>query len=763
MAVNLPGPGKTQWIRLQVEVSGVVQGVGFRPYVYREALKRSLKGWVLNNRHGVVIEIEGPPLNVDQFLVELNRCSLRLAHINDIRCTSIDTAGDDGFFILESGSEGDGVPRIPADVAVCLNCRQDIQSPHNRRHQYPFTNCTDCGPRYTIIQGVPYDRRQTTMSGFTMCCECEQEYHNPLERRFHAQPNACPQCGPQAVLYDNQGETIPGPWREKTLSLLKAGHILAVKGLGGFHLACDAKNPEAVQTLRHRKGRPARPFAVMCRDESLVRDYCYVNKKEAELLTSPEAPIVVLRRRPGSILSNGLAPKAGTLGVMLPYTPLHYLLFGQDLEMLVMTSGNEPGLPLAKGSEEALRDLGGVTDFFLTHNRPIHKRCDDSLVQVVEGVPYMLRRSRGYVPAPIAVPVPNNHPQVFAAGGDLKNTFCFLKDGYAYPGPHIGDLSYAETRRVYLEAAGELAEMLQVEPTIVAYDCHPGYHSTTLATQKPLIHQPVWHHHAHLASCMAENQLTGPVIGVICDGTGYGKDGTIWGGEVLSGDYLDFEREYHLEPVLLPGGEAAVRHPWRMAVSWLWQSAGQEGITLAKALFADKDSDINFLATMLKGKVNSPLVSSCGRLYDAVAALLGICRENTYDGQAPMELAEAALGYDRGSYPFTIEGKTIHCSALIKRLVDDYLRGKDAGKIAAAFEGTLVEMFAAAVERVRQQKGLDRVVLSGGSFQNPYLLTSLRTRLQSAGFHVYTQRQVPANDGGLALGQALVAAWRESV
>ncbi|MCW3490329.1 carbamoyltransferase HypF [Dethiobacter alkaliphilus] len=763
MAVNLPGPGKAQRMRLRVEVSGVVQGVGFRPYIYREAVKRSLKGWVLNNRQGVVMEVEGSASSVDQFLAELKQCSLRLARINDIRCTVIDTADDHKFIIRESGSEGDGVPRIPADVAVCPSCREDILSPHNRRYQYPFTNCTDCGPRYTIIQGVPYDRKETTMSGFAMCEECEEEYHNPLNRRFHAQPNACPQCGPQAVLCDSRGVMVPGHWREQTLALLKAGHILAVKGLGGFHLACDAKNPEAVQTLRYRKGRPARPFAVMCRDEDLVRRYCSVDEKEAELLDSPEAPIVVLRRRSGCILPKGLAPKAGTLGVMLPYTPLHHLLFDQDLVMLVMTSGNETGLPLAKDTQEALRDIGSVADFFLTHNRPIHKRCDDSLLQVIQKVPHLLRRSRGFVPASIPVPVPNNSAQVFAAGGDIKNSFCFLKDGHAYPGPHIGDLAYAETRRVHLEAAGELAEMLQVEPTVVAFDCHPGYHSAALAAQKPGTREPVWHHHAHLASCMGENYLTGPVIGVICDGTGYGRDGTIWGGEVLSGDYLDFEREFHLEPVPLPGGEAAVRHPWRMAVSWLWQSTGEEGVTLAKALFADKEREIDFLSTMLKRKVNSPLASSCGRLYDAAAALLGICRENTYDGQAPMELAEAALGHERGTYPFTIEGKTISCSTLMHSLAEDFLRGKDAGKIAAAFEATIVEVFAAAVERVRQKTGLDRVVLSGGSFQNPYLLTALRTRLQAAGFQVYTQRQVPANDGGLALGQALVAAWRRTV
>ncbi|MBS4031763.1 MAG: carbamoyltransferase HypF [Clostridiales bacterium] len=763
MAVRLPGQRDTIRVRRRVEVTGLVQGVGFRPYVYREAKKRSLYGWVLNNKYGVVVEIEGPVAAVDEFLTELRHCPLRLACISDIRCTNQEPVGDETFLIRESAGEGEGVIRIPADVAVCPHCRADVQSLENRRYHYPFTNCTDCGPRYTIIESVPYDRNQTTMSQFTMCEECTYEYLEPLDRRFHAQPNACPKCGPQAVLQDGQGETVAGYWRENALSFLKAGHILAVKGLGGFHLACDANNPDAVELLRSRKGRPARPFAVMCRNIDLVRRHCNLNETEEILLNSPESPIVVLRRRSDSLLPGGLAPGSGTLGVMIPYTPLHFLLFDDQLEMLVMTSGNESGLPLVKDSEEALRGLGHVADFFLTHDRPIHRRCDDSLLQVVEGEPCMLRRSRGYVPTPLPVPVPRQSPQVFAAGGDYKNTFCLLKDGFAYLGPHIGDLAYAETRQVHLVAAKELGEMLEVHPTVVAFDHHPGYYSSVLARQQQLRDsQPVWHHHAHLASCMGENMLTGPVIGVICDGTGYGQDGTIWGGEVLSGDYRDFQREYHLEPVPIPGGEGAVRYPWRMAASYLWHCLGEEGITLAAALFPDRDREINLLHKMLEHDFNSPLASSCGRLYDTVAALLGVCRENTYDGQAPMELAEVALGCEREAYPFSIEGKILTCKRLIHGIAADLRQGRDVGDIAASFEKTVVEMFAAAAERVRQQTGLNRVVLSGGSFQNPYLLTALRARLRLLGFQIFTHKLIPANDGGLALGQALVAVWRRS-
>ncbi|MDW7650651.1 MAG: carbamoyltransferase HypF [Bacillota bacterium] len=763
MALKLPERKENLPIRRRVSVTGVVQGVGFRPYIYREAKKRSLSGWVLNNREGVVMEIEGPAAAVDEFLSEVQNCPLRLARIDAILCTEVEAEGSAVFMIRESADSGSGLAQIPADVALCPACENDVFAFDSRRFHYPFTNCTDCGPRFTIIRGVPYDRELTTMAGFTMCAECASEYHNPGDRRFHAEPNACPQCGPQVSLLDGKGDIVPGEWRENALSFLRDGHILAVKGLGGFHLVCNAANPQAVDLLRRRKGRPARPFAVMCRDLSVVRRHCFLDEAEAALLRSPAAPIVILRRRPECTLPEGLSPGTRTLGVMVPYTPLHLLLFAAQMETLVMTSGNESGLPLAKDNEEAYCRLQHTADYFLTHNRPVHRRCDDSLIQVTAGEPCMLRRSRGYVPVPCPVPVPQHTPQVFAAGGDLKNTFCYLLDGHAYLGPHIGDLAFTETRQAYLEAAAEFAALLDAGPTVTACDCHPGYHASRLARQRSEGDcELVWHHHAHLASCMAENMLTGQVIGVICDGTGYGPDGTIWGGEVLSGDYRDFQRQYHLEAVPLPGGEGAVRYPWRMAVSYLRHCLGAKGAALARTHFPQRLQEIDLLLAMLQSGFNSPPASSCGRLYDAVSALLGICSENTYDGQAPVELSAVARDRHRDTspYPFTVNGRTLTCSGLFQGMIRDLACGRDPGDIAASFEHTVVAMFADAVERVRAASGLNRVVLSGGSFQNPYLLTEMKTRLQSAGFLVYTHRYVPANDGGLALGQALVAAWR---
>lgn len=763
MAVRLAENNNTTRIRQRIDVRGIVQGVGFRPYIYREATKRSLTGWVQNGSQGVTMEVEGATCQVNDFLVEVKHCPLPLARIETIQTTQLPPANDTSFLIRESSPAGQTPAFIPADVAACRPCREDVRNEGNRRHLYPFTNCTDCGPRYTIIQGVPYDREKTTMSSFKMCESCAAEYLDPTDRRFHAQPNACPDCGPQVRLLNRQGEDVGGGWRDLARTLLKSGSIMAIKGLGGFHLACDANNAAAIQALRRRKGRPFRPFAVMCSSLSQAERHCYVSEAEKAQLLSPQAPIVVLQRRPASRLPEILAPGINTLGMMLPYTPLHELLFDEELPMLVMTSGNESGLPLARENDDALRDLSHAADYFLVHNRPIHRHCDDSLLQVVDGYPSMLRRSRGYVPHSVSVPTPTKVKEIFAAGGDLKNIFCFLKDGVAYPGPHIGDVTYAETGRVYLEAAADLQSMLQAEPAVVAVDCHPGYRSAVLAGQfMRCRRQPVWHHHAHMASCMAENLLTGPVIGIICDGTGYGRDGTIWGGEVLSGDYLEFQREFHLQAVPMPGGEAAVRHPWRMAVSYAWHCLPNHGLPLALARFPDKRPQITQLCTMMKRGIQSPHASSCGRLYDAVAALLGICRENTYDGQAPRELAEAARGHRRRAYPFTIQGTSMSCSGLMGGIAADLRRGRDLGEIAASFEQTLVEMFTAAARRVHAQKSLKRVVLSGGSFQNPFLTSALREHLSACGFQVYTQQQLPANDGGLALGQALVAAWKSS-
>ena len=548
--------------RLRVRVNGTVQGVGFRPYIFREALRHGLTGWVQNDREGVTIEIEGRKAALSSFLKSVQHCSLRLARVTGVAIRELPPAGLAEYIILSSAQAGNSAACISPDVSTCNKCQGDILDAGNRRFAYPFTNCTDCGPRFTIVAGVPYDRAKTSMSGFAMCPHCAAEYRDPSDRRFHAQPNACPLCGPRVTLTGRNGEKIAGDWRSNFLAAVAAGKIVAVKGLGGFHLSCDAQNRAAVATLRERKRRPARPFAVMCRNLEVVRRFCLLEPAEEELLVSPAAPIVVLRRLTDCPLPRELSPGLGTIGVMLPYTPLHHLLFDERRELLVMTSGNESSLPLVKDNREALRELDGLADLFLLHDRDIYRRCDDSLAQVVEGRPQLMRRSRGYVPDPISVSAPPDAPVVLGVGGDIKNTFCLLAGGKAYFGPHTGDLGYRETTAVYLEALETMQQLLETAPAIIACDSHPGYHSAKLAAALPSQEViPVFHHHAHLASCLGENMLHGPVIAVVCDGSGYGPDGTVWGGEVLTGDYLQFRRQFHLKQVPLPGGEAAVRRP----------------------------------------------------------------------------------------------------------------------------------------------------------------------------------------------------------
>ncbi|MBS3886564.1 MAG: carbamoyltransferase HypF [Dethiobacter sp.] len=752
---------RTDARRLRIQVSGTVQGVGFRPYVCREALKYGLSGWVQNNREGVTVEIEGKKAALAAFVKEIRHCSLRLARVAELKIEKTAPVGQADFVILDSSCCGRQPASVSPDVAVCAGCQSEMADCQDRRFAYPFTNCTDCGPRFTIITGVPYDREKTTMSGFEMCPYCLAEYHNLLDRRFHAQPNACPQCGPHVMLLQACGREVPGDWVSNFHAAISDGKIVAVKGLGGFHLACDAQNRQAVNLLRERKGRPARPFAVMCRDMATIRRFCHLEPAEEALLNSPAAPIVVLRRHANCRLPRQLAPRLGTLGVMLPYTPLHHLLFGDSLDVLVMTSGNDSGLPLVKDNEQSLRELGGLADYMLVHNREIHRRCDDSLALVVDATPVLLRRSRGYVPDPVTVPVPADSPVILGAGGDLKNVFCLLTDGKAYLGSHVGDLAYRETAVVYLEALAGMQRLLETEPVVAACDCHPAYHSAKLAAALPLEEVvPVFHHHAHMASCMGENMLAGQVIAVVCDGSGYGPDGTIWGCEVLTGDYRDFRRRYHLEPVPLPGGEAAMRQPWRMAASYLYTHMGEEGKSWAREFLPQPASVLATVFAMLENNFNAPLTSSCGRLYDAVAALLGVCFENTYEGQAATELAELAEGENGTAYPYSLEGSRILTGEMFRGMVLDWRNGVSPAKIAANFQQTLVEALASAVFYTREKEGLERVVLSGGSFQNKFLLSSLRRRLTASGLAVYIHRQVPANDGGLALGQALVAAWR---
>ncbi len=756
--------GETLKVCNHILIGGIVQGVGFRPFVYNLAAKYGLRGWVRNSPAGVEMDVEGDPGTLDDFCRELQHNPPRLARIESFRRTKVPPRGYQSFKIVESERAKTRQVLVPPDVAACAECLQEVGDPSDRRYLYPFTNCTNCGPRFTIIEGIPYDRERTAMKVFAMCHECLSEYESPADRRFHAQPNACPRCGPEVTLVDREGVRVKGSWVEVLTSLILEGKIVAVKGLGGFHLACDARSEEAVEKLRRRKHRPDKPLAVMCRDLAAAKKYCQVDKRELEALTSPEAPIVILARKEGERLARGLAPKMKTLGVMLPYTPLHSLLFDDRLEVLVMTSGNRSELPLAASNQEALEDLGEIADYFLLHNRRIVNRCDDSVVRVVGGEVHPVRRSRGYVPRP--VPVPNFAKGsgfcVLGTGGEMKNTFCLLKGSEAFLGPHIGEVGYEETLAHYRSALERLTNLLEAEPSVVAHDLHPGYRLTRIAGElgqgKETRTVGVQHHHAHLASCMGENGLVGEVIGVICDGTGYGTDGKLWGMEILSGGYASFRRHYHLAYTPMPGGEAAVRNPWRLAVGFLGHHFGSEGFMLAREVFPKRRKEIEFLRRQMETGLNCPDTSGCGRLFDAVSAILGLCEVATYEGQAAVELGELVLDLEGDGvvYPFHLGKGTIDPTGLLRGVVEDYLDGVDPALVAFRFHATVARMLAEAALETRKETGLDTVVLSGGVFQNPVLFSGLKQHLEEAGMEVYYHRLVPANDGGLALGQALV-------
>lgn len=758
----------------------MVQGVGFRPYLYRLAREWGLSGWVLNNGEGVEMEVQGQRFSLAGFLEALPREKPPLAQIHGLTKQEIPLGEYRDFQIRASVVQSHPLVLIPPDLAICPQCREEVLAPGERYHHYPFTNCTYCGPRFTVIKGLPYDRVRTSMAEFAMCPDCEADYRNPLHRRFHAQPTACSRCGPEVALLDGEGERLAGNWEETFHSLINVGKILAVKGIGGFHLVCSALNKEAIHRLREAKKRPFRPFAVMARDMETVEKYCYLSPLERETLLSPAAPIVILDTKPGSAPDN-LAPHQPTLGVMLPYSPLHLLLFTEDIDLLVMTSGNARGLPIVKDKAEALRDLVPFVDYFLVHNREIVNRCDDSVVRVIQGVVHFYRRSRGYVPAPVALGL-ETKADVLGSGGEMKNTFCLLSGKRAFLSQHIGEMGYLEGLENYRDSLEHLQELLEIKPRVIGYDLHPQYSVTNLVRSQfespqaegngedvPTRCFAIQHHHAHMVSAMADNGLEGEVIGAILDGTGYGTDGTLWGFEILSGTYRSFTRQAHLAPVPLPGGDRAVLNPWLTGTAYLLTYLGQEGKRLSLQRFPDKAQEIAQVEQMLKHQVNSPWASSAGRLFDAVAALLGVCLINTYDGQAAMELGELArLGFashgsssrsagETAAYPFRLVRGIIEIDGLLQGLLSDLQCGQMVPRIAVKFHQTVAKMVLAGVEEASRLTGLSKVVLSGGVWQNPLLL-NLATQLLSAnGFNVYTHRSVPANDGGLALGQAVAA------
>jgi len=748
--------------RVRMRVEGVVQGVGFRPYVYGLATALRLGGFVGNDVHGVVLEAEGESSAVEEFVARLPLEAPAMAVIEQVDAHAVDAQGQRAFSIVASDAAGPRTVAVSPDAATCADCLHELRDPGDRRHRYPFINCTNCGPRYTIVRDVPYDRPATTMAGFALCADCEREYHDPADRRFHAQPVCCPACGPALALTSPAGDVIDGDPVVAAAHLLREGRIVAVKGLGGYHLAVTAGDEPAVARLRSRKHREDRPFAVMVSDLDAARALCAVRPREATLLSGPAAPIVLLERA-GNALARSVAPGNRRLGVMLPYTPLHHLLTAAHPGALVMTSGNVSDEPIAYRDDDARARLGGIADAFLTHDRPIHMRVDDSVVRVVADRPVPVRRSRGYAPQPLttAWEFPRH---VLACGAELKSTVCVAKGRRAFVSHHIGDLENYETFQSFTEAIAHLSRLFAVSPAVVAHDLHPEYLATKHARDLDGVELVgVQHHHAHIASCLADNGVTGPVIGVAFDGTGFGTDGTIWGGEILVADLERFTRAGHLATVPLPGGAAAIREPWRMAASYLSTIHGSDIPDDLAVRARNRDRWDGVLAVAAAG-VNSPPTSSAGRLFDAVAALIGVRDAVHYEGQAAIELEQVADPAERGGYRAAITGGepfVIAGADLVLAAATDLRAGVPVPVIAARFHAGVVHAIADACERTRDATGLTTVALSGGVFQNALLVERAVARLEADGFHVLTHVRVPPNDGGISFGQAAVAGARD--
>lgn len=750
--------------RVRLRVNGIVQGVGFRPFVYRLATEQKLAGFVNNDSHGVLIEIEGSHDAVSTFTDRLLTELPPLAKIVSLDREVLPLQSDTIFHIIESQRDSAAATLISPDIATCGDCLKELFDPPDRRHHYPFTNCTNCGPRYTIVKSIPYDRPFTSMAIFPMCPDCQREYDDPTNRRFHAQPNACPVCGPKLTLYDCNGIVETTGVVGSAVKLLAEGRILAIRGVGGFHLAVDAHNEIAVQELRRRKGRAEKPFALMAPDMASVRRYCDVSAEEEAALQHHTKPIVLLRKRAGADLAESVAPNQKYLGFMLPYTPLHHVLIRGHFDALVMTSGNYSEEPIAIGNNEALDRLQGLADYFVLHDREILQRCDDSIARVQSGALRITRRSRGFVPMPVFLQKPTSK-RILAVGGELKNTIALCRGKEVFLSQHIGDLDNPSALAFFEQSVEHLQRILEIQPELIAFDLHPEYLSTQWAMKQPLPGISVQHHHAHLVSVMAEHGVGEKTIGIILDGTGYGTDGTIWGGEVLVGDACGFERHAWLQPVPMPGGVQAIKQPWRMAVSYLHAAYGEipEDVSLP-VLVQTKKADRQVLTQMIVRKLNSPLTSSCGRLFDGVAALLGIRPEVNFEAQAAMELemlADTNLAYESSGYADVIEQipatGAIPLAPLVASIVGDFTRREGVSSIAARFHRTLVEMFVRAAIHARERYGIRTVALSGGVYQNTLFFELMLRRLQKGGFTILTHTQVPTNDGGLALGQIVAA------
>ncbi len=780
-----------QYLKLaSISVRGIVQGVGFRPFVYGLAVKHNLKGWVYNTSEDVRIEVEGKAEAIRRFEQELETQAPPLAHIENIAVAYHRPVGYKDFEIRKSQAQRGKYQLVSPDVATCQACLEEVMDPEDRRYRYPFTNCTNCGPRFTIIEGMPYDRPKTTMRYFRMCPQCQAEYDDPLDRRFHAQPNACPKCGPQVQLVDNQGNVVNESDPIAAASqLLKEGKILAIKGLGGFLLACDATNDSTVRTLRRRKNRPSKPFAIMVATLDEAKKHCYVLPEEEKSLASPQSPIVLMIWKAGSSVSREVAPNLWFLGIMLPYTPLHHILLRDTGLPLVMTSGNLSEEPIARDNGEALRRLSGIADYFLIHNRDIYSSYDDSVAMVERCTSQLLRRARSYAPYPIRLPFKTR--QVLGCGAEDKNTFCLTKDNYAFVSQHIGDMENMETLEHFDNTISLYKRLFHIEPEVVAHDLHPDYLSTKYAQELAAAGMklvPVQHHHAHVASCLADNGLEGPVIGVTFDGTGMGADGRIWGGEFLVADYRNFRRAGHLEYLPLPGGDAAVKRPYRTAIGYILALLGEDALDAVVATLNQVKGKQSQLASIgritkvekevikrqIERNINTPVTSSMGRLFDAISALLGLRGEIDYEAQAAVELEMAAyssvlassvrdeaIGGAQESYPYRIAEdkgiRIVRLKDLLSAIMDDLQQGTSRGTISVKFHNTVAQMINEMCGLIADETGISQVALSGGVFQNRLLLRKSVGLLEGSGLQVLTHRQVPCNDGGISLGQAVIA------
>ncbi len=739
----------------KIYVKGLVQGVGFRPFIYRIASKHQLFGWVENNNEGVCIHIEGETDLINGFLSDVQAEAPAASNITSISIAHEKAKGFDSFFIKKSEDSSGRITEVSPDIAVCDACLEDMKIQQNRI-DYPFINCTNCGPRFTIIRDLPYDRPKTTMDAFPMCDRCHEEYTNILDRRFHAQPIACNHCGPSYSLLINDNKiTDITEVLKQTAELISKGKIIAMKGLGGFHLCCDALNDDAVSRLRQAKNRDGKPFAVMFRDLEAAEKYAVISPGEKETLSGWQRPILLMESR--RKLAKGVSVGFGTIGGMMPYLPFHHLLFTcLKHDVIVLTSGNISDEPIIINNEEAIKVIGPVSDAIVLNNRDIHNRTDDSVARMINDKPRLIRRSRSWVPRPIELAL--DVDGIFACGAELVNCFCIGKGKQAILSQHIGDLKNAETLDFFIESAERFKKLFRMEADLVVHDLHPDYLSSRYARESGIETIEVQHHHAHIASCMAEYGLDEQVIGISFDGVGLGDDGNIWGGEFLLCDLADYERKNYFDYVQMPGGDMATKEPWRMALSYLTKTYGNTYPELEFLKSIPKES-VSVVKQALNMSLNTPLTSSAGRLFDAAAALCGLCSNSTFHAEAPMRLEGAIDQTETGSYPFSIDGP-IETTGIIRGICEDLEQKVAVPVIAARFHNSVINTIFAGVEKIASESGVNKVVLSGGSFQNKYILEKVEEGLKERGYECYSPVEIPANDGGIALGQLVIAAAR---